>query len=151
MQKIKPQTRSALFEYGGLLLHSDPRSWWTSRYPCIFRSVVTKEKHNENIITIFTLDSEIYVYILNVVYFNSLSIFSFTSFIFNCLLSLAVESACLIVPCVSLYRWVHFSRAVLLYLQVASHLIQRLSSYQTWHLIQRPLTRSSFANKTKCP
>ena len=69
---------------------------------------------------------------LTLFYFNSLSIFSFTSFFFYYFLSLFVHPTktrcrkrlCLIVLCVSLYSWVHFSRAVLLYLQVASHLIQ---------------------------
>ena len=75
--------------------------------------------------TIFMLYTDICLCIL---------IFSFTSFFFYCFLSsytrrrLAVESACLIVPCVSLCRWVHFSSAALLYLQVASHLIQKTVS-----------------------
>ena len=58
--------------------------------------------------------------ILDTVLLNSLSIFFFNSFFSYYFLSLflhqmkTVESACvLIVPCVSLYRWVHFSRAVL--------------------------------------
>ena len=84
--------------------------------------------------TIFMLYTDIYLCILNIVllqllvylllYFLLLLLFS----LFYTRRRLAVESACLIVPCVSLYRWVHFSRAVLLYLQVASHLIQKTVS-----------------------
>ena len=58
---------------------------------------------------------------LTLFYINSLSDFFFTSFFFCCFLFIFVHPTktlcrkrlCLILACVSSYRWVHFSRAVL--------------------------------------
>ena len=62
---------------------------------------------------------------LTLFYINSLSIFFITSFYFDYFLSVFLhplktvcrKHLCLVVPCVSSYRWVHFSRAVLSHFQ----------------------------------